>query len=210
MPSGYRYLGVDWDDLFDPYVTGTPPAATGFRSLGVDTAGRYAPIAFGSLRADVLCRIVSTADVKTLWAAKGTATYVDTNCGLPALIEAQANGTSGPLTATGAFNLFRNGTTSWSPPSSSSAWYPTGGATIGDLYEVRFTQTATNSIGTLTATLGTWLSLSATRSVSLAATRTVVGETRAERTILVEIRRVGDVSVSASRSVDMVSIADIS
>lgn len=210
MPTGYKSGGIDFDDLFDPYVTGTPPAATGYRVAGVDLAGRYAPLVYGTQRADVGYRIAGGADVATLWAAKGTATYVDPNCGLPALIEAQANGTSGPLTATGAFNLLRNGTTSWSPPSSSSAWYPTGGATIGDLYEVRFTQTATNSIGTLTATLGTWLSLSATRSVSLAVTRTVVGETRAERTILVEIRRVGDVSVSASRSVDMVSIADIS
>jgi hypothetical protein len=210
MSSGYRSGGIDLDDLFDPYVIGTPPAATGYRVAGVDLAGRYAPLVFGTQRANVGYRIAGGADVATLWAAKGTARYVDSNCGLPAFIEAQANGTSGPLTAAGSFSLLRNGTTSWSPPASSGAWYDFGTASIGDGYEVRFTQTATNGAGTLSATLGTWLQLSTGRTVSLSVTRTISGQVTATRTILVEIRKVGEVTPAASRSVAMTSVADIS
>lgn len=210
MATGYKSGGVDFDNLFDPYVTGTPPAATGYLVAGVDLAGRYAPLVYGTQRANVGYRILGGADVATLWAAKGTARYVSSNCGLPVLINAQANGTSGPLTATGQFSLFRAGTTSWSPPASSAGeWYQFAPPGIGDQYEVRFTQTATNSIGSLSATLGTWLSLSTTRTVSLSATRTTQGETSATRTILVEIRVNGG-AVQASHSVDMESVADIS
>lgn len=77
MTSGYRSGGVDFDDLFDPYVTGTKPAPTGRRVDGVDLSERYAPIMYGSKRADVGYR-VDGVDVSNLWAAKGTASYFPT------------------------------------------------------------------------------------------------------------------------------------
>lgn len=77
MSTGYRNAsGVDFDALFDPYVSGTKPAATGYRtSDGVDLANRYAPAAYGSKGPNVGYRLTNGADLSTLWAAKGTATY---------------------------------------------------------------------------------------------------------------------------------------
>lgn len=74
MPSGYRN-GLDFDDLFDPYVEGPYAQDTGRRVQGVDLSRRYAHIQYGSKRADVGYR-VGGVDVSNLWAAKGTATYV--------------------------------------------------------------------------------------------------------------------------------------
>lgn len=74
MPSGYRN-GLDFDDLFDPYVEGPYAQDTGRRVQGVDLSQRYAHIQYGSKRADVGYR-VGGVDVSNLWAAKGTATYV--------------------------------------------------------------------------------------------------------------------------------------
>lgn len=86
MTVGFRNsAGVDFDSLFDPYVTGTPPANTGYRSsAGVDLAGRYAPIAFGTKGPNVGFRTSGGVDVSNLWAAFGTAQY------LPALMFARS------------------------------------------------------------------------------------------------------------------------
>lgn len=74
MASGYRSGGVDFDDLFDPYVSGTKSIITGRRVNGVDLRDRYAPLSVGSKRANVGHR-VGGVDVSNLWAAKGTAQY---------------------------------------------------------------------------------------------------------------------------------------
>lgn len=74
MASGYRSSGLDFDDLFDPYVSGTKSIVTGRRVNGVDLRERYAPLSVGSKRADVGYR-VDGVDVSNLWAAKGTASY---------------------------------------------------------------------------------------------------------------------------------------
>lgn len=209
MPSGYKSGGVDFDDLFDPYVTGTPPAATGYRVAGVDLAGRYAPLVYGTQRADVGYRIAGGADVATLWAAKGTAHYVDANAGLPAEVAIYVAGSSGPLTATASFNLFRNGTTTWDP-SGASAWYPSGAAGIGDSYEVMF-EVLSGFGGTLSgSTLSTWLALSSTRGLSLAVSRSTSGTTTATRDIRTRIRRVGTVDILANRVTAMTAEVDIS
>jgi hypothetical protein len=212
MATGYKSGGIDFDDLFDPYVTGTPPAATGYRVAGVDLAGRYAPLVFGTQRADIGYRIAGGADVATLWAAKGTARYVSANCGLPANVEARAGGTSGPLTATASFNLFRDGTTSWSPSptGSPSAWYLSPPPNIGDQYEARVTQTATNGIGTPSNISTGWVALSSTFNVILQATRPTIGTTTATRTATVEIRKIGEVTPAASHSINLLAEVDIS
>lgn len=209
MPSGYKSGGVDFDDLFDPYVTGTPPAATGYRVAGVDLAGRYAPLVYGTQRADVGYRIAGGADVATLWAAKGTAHYVDTNAGLPAEVAVYVAGSSGPLTATASFSLFRNGTTTWSP-SGASAWYPSGAAGVGDSYEVMF-EVLSGFGGTLSGSaLSTWLALSSTRGLTLTATRSSAGTTTAGRQIRTRIRRIGTVDILANRVTTMTAEIDIS
>lgn len=77
MTSNYRIAsGVDLDSVFDPYVLGTSPAATGYRlSDGNDLNVRYAPIVYGTAAAATGYRISSGADLNTLFAAYGTATY---------------------------------------------------------------------------------------------------------------------------------------
>jgi len=210
MPSGYRSGGVDFDDLFDPFVTGTPPPPTGYRVAGVDLAGRYAPLVYGTQRADVGYRIAGGADVATLWAAKGTASYVSETAGLPVSISAIRISTA-PITATASFSMFRDGTTTWSqPPGSASSWYPGGGAGVGDSYEVIF-DALSGAGGTLTGSaLSTWLPLSATQGVTLSVTRTTTGASEGTRDVQVRIRRIGTVTVLATRVVAMYVRAEIS
>lgn len=74
MPSGYRSSGVDFDDLFDPYVEGPLAQDSGRRIGGTDLTRRYAHIQYGSKRADVGHRI-NGMDVSNLWAARGSASY---------------------------------------------------------------------------------------------------------------------------------------
>lgn len=211
MASGYRSAGVDFDDLFDPYVTGTPPAATGYRIAGVgDLAGRYAPLIFGTQRADVGYRIAGGADVATLWAAKGTATYVSSTAGLPESISSFANSTSGPVTAVATFSMARDGSTSWSPPGTSSAWYPMAPAGIGDLYDVEFTNLGGVG-GVLTGSaLGVRHPLSSPRGLTLMTTRTTAGSSNGTRSIRVDIRRIGSATILGTRTVELSADADIS
>lgn len=68
--------GQDLDDVFDPYVTGTSPAATGFiLSSGIDLNTRYAPIIFGSAASATGLLLSNGNDLNTLFAAKNTAAY---------------------------------------------------------------------------------------------------------------------------------------
>lgn len=74
MASGYRSAGVDFDDLFDPYVEGPTAQDCGRRVGGTDLSRRYAHIQYGSKRADVGYRL-GGMDVSNLWAARGSAQY---------------------------------------------------------------------------------------------------------------------------------------
>lgn len=68
--------GQDLDDVFDFYVRGSSPAATGFlMSSGVDINTRYAPIIFGSAASVTGHKVSNGSDLNTLFAAKGTAVY---------------------------------------------------------------------------------------------------------------------------------------
>lgn len=85
MPVGLRRVsgtgaGLDFDSIFDPYVSGTKAAACGYRdAAGVDIVNRYAPISLGTKAANVGHRIVTGpgvgTDVSNLFAAIGTAQY---------------------------------------------------------------------------------------------------------------------------------------
>lgn len=91
MTTGFRNAAnVDFDDLFDPYVQGTKPAATGFQtSDGTDLRERYAPIAFGTKGPNVGFQTAAGVDVSNLWAAAGTAVY------FPASLLALSNSSAG-------------------------------------------------------------------------------------------------------------------
>jgi hypothetical protein len=69
---------ADLDQVFDPYVSGNSPAATGLNVGGTNTDinTRYAPISFGSAAAATGFNIEGTStDINTLFAAYGTAVY---------------------------------------------------------------------------------------------------------------------------------------
>ena len=69
-------------------------------------------------------------------------------------------------------------------------------------FEVRFTQTASNGLGTATGTLGTWLATTANRDLTLVGP---VGGATATRVYTVEIRETIANTVVASASIGMSS-----
>ncbi len=76
MATNFRVNGYDFDDLFDPYVSGPTSQNTELRVDGIDLSQRYAHLQFGQKRADIGYRLANGVDVTNLWAAKGTASYV--------------------------------------------------------------------------------------------------------------------------------------
>lgn len=72
MASGYEVNGLDLDDIFAPYSTGTKPAATGYEVSGVDLSQRYDPISQGSAALSTGYKIAGGADLNTLFAALNT------------------------------------------------------------------------------------------------------------------------------------------
>ena len=75
MTSNRMVNGVDLDNWFDPYVSGTQPAATGYQVAGVDLNQRYAPLYLG-VQAALTGYAVNGADLNTLFAKKGSAQYL--------------------------------------------------------------------------------------------------------------------------------------
>lgn len=75
MTSGRSVNGVDLDNWFDPYISGTQPAATGYQVAGVDLNQRYAPLYLG-VQAALTGYAVNGADLNTLFAKIGTAQYL--------------------------------------------------------------------------------------------------------------------------------------
>ena len=110
MTSGFQSAGVDFDLLFDPYVQGTIPAATGYTITGYgDLAGRYAPLVYGTKRANVGYSAPGVSDLSNLWAAYGTATY-----SLPFNGQTYSHGYTVPSGATGYSTIqFISSGSSW-------------------------------------------------------------------------------------------------
>lgn len=209
MAKGITSGGVDFDDLFDPDVVGDGPSTPWLTSGGV--ALRYAALAYGTKRADVGYRNSAGVDVTNLWAAKGTAVYVNQSA-LPALLRCYIVNSSGPVTSTATFTFQRNGIVTFFPADYvNQNWVVPTGTTAGDAYDIRFTlQAGGNSTGTLTGTLGTWLQIDQNRGLSLSYTRSTSGSLTARRVVLVEIRRRSDNAVVYSFVVTMEAESDIS
>jgi len=109
MTSGYRFQGVDFDDLFDADVMGDGPTAAGLRRLGGSPL-RYAHVRYGQRRPDVGYRI-GGQDVAGLWAAKGTAAYTLPINGQAFSAHNQSRtNASGSAVATVTFIIDSNGT----------------------------------------------------------------------------------------------------
>lgn len=75
MTSGIASKGVDLDNIFDPWLSGTSKArATGISVAGSDLNNRFAPLIYGSSAAATGIQSQGD-DLNTLFAAKGTAKY---------------------------------------------------------------------------------------------------------------------------------------
>jgi hypothetical protein len=203
MTTGLKNAaGVDFDDLFDPSMTGTKPADTGIRtSDGVDLSQRYAPIEFGSKGPDVGYRLAAGADVSTLWAAYGTASYA-----VVGLDGKSLRASDGALTqqsqVTATVWLSMSHTGGWTvgggnskgsitqPAPTSGTWLASGSA--GD-YDALFTVIDSGAADRqVTNGAAAWSSLATTRGVTLLLP-TVSGNNattrRAEATVRIRIKR---------------------
>lgn len=159
MAKGYRNSsGVDFDSLFDPYVSGTKPAATGLRdSSGVDLNQAYAPIAVGSKGPDVGFRTSGGSDVSNLWAAAGTAVYALPIDGDNFFAYSSGN-ISGAMQSLISFTLQSSGSYAVSHTCNSShtantsgTWLPSGHA--ASEYQVQYVVTQNSSYPTGPATI---------------------------------------------------------
>ena len=205
--AGRKSQGTDFDALFDVDIIGDGPQASGYNANGIPI--RYAHIQYGSKRPDVGYR-VNGVDVSNLWAAKGTAVYVSSDALPASLVDYQVN-SSGPVTSTVTFAYFRDGTTTFSPSTiGSNTWITHGSSSVGDDYDIRFSQVSGNSIGILTATLNAWMQINAARTVSLAVSRNQQGALTAFRTVKIEVRRRSDGVILSTETIYLEAQADIS
>lgn len=105
MATGVKVGTTDLDDIFDPYVEGTKPAATNIKVGTQDLRDRFAPLSFGTSAAATGIK-VGTADLNTLFAKKGTAQYITWN--LPEIFAA-SNSNQSYTSAYVGFELRNNG-----------------------------------------------------------------------------------------------------
>lgn len=179
MVTGYRSGGVDFDDLFDPYVQGDRSILSGRRVAGVDLNQRYARIEWGSKRPDVGYRVGGT-DLSNLWAAKGTAVYSLGFNGKSYTATAQAPTTGvQPPTSTLRLDILPSG--NWQIVSvisnsigdngttviESGSWLPSGQS--ASEWTVRFNANSSSGGGTITNGATTPQPCTSTRSISITA-----------------------------------------
>lgn len=74
MATNYKVNGVDLDQIFDPYMSGTKPAPTKYTVNGVDLKDIFAPRYLGA-SAPVTKYTVNGVDLNQIFAAKGSVNY---------------------------------------------------------------------------------------------------------------------------------------
>lgn len=143
MASGILSNGVDLDNIFSLYASGTQPGATGILIAGADINTRYQPLSAGNpvSATDIFS---NSADLNTIF---GTVTSggVVINPGYTTLgATASISHGSGNATATASFELFSNGTyslTEHGGGSQTGNWFTPTTAGIGSTYKVQWTFT---------------------------------------------------------------------
>lgn len=208
MTVGYKSVGVDFDDLFDPDIIGDGPSAAGYSVAGV--ALRYAALSYGSKRANVGYSIAGV-DVSNRWAAKGTAAYAVE--GLDGKKLAASDGAitnQSTVMASGTVKILNDGTWTVSTATSQGAgtvplpnngtWLPAG-ATVSD-YEVEFSVTSSGS-GDRQVSNGApaYSSASTSRTASLTLPSISANNSTARNafgTVTIRLRRISTGAVSTS------------
>jgi len=198
MTSGFRFQGVDFDNLFDPDLMGDGPAAAGLRQQG-GAQLRYAHIRYGQKRADVGFR-VGGQDVSNLWAAKGTATYtLPINGQAFAAHNQSRTNSTGSAVATVTFVIESNGTyrvlqTTTGGGNNTGAdpitgtWLPAG-ATVAE-YDVQF-EAANVGAASISNGAASYAPCSASRSISASVSvpAASLDNVSAEVTLVIRLRR---------------------
>lgn len=199
---------VSFDELFDEDIIGDGPTAPFLEIGGVPV--KYAALSYGTKRADVNFETAAWLDVANLWAAKGTATYINQNA-IPSSIESYQQNSAAPVTATVSFSFKRDGTTDCAPSEvGSGIWKTPPAANAGDDYDIRFTQVSAFGSGSMSGTLNIWIQISQTRGITLSVTRNSAGAVLVWRRIRIEIRRRSNGLVLYMFEVYMQAEADIS
>ncbi len=207
MTTNYARAAVDFALLFDPDVVGDGPSAVGYAVGGVPM--KFAHIQYGSKGPDVGYAIEGIGDISNLWAAYGTASYINQDA-LPELIRDYQQGQNGPVTSNASFTFNRDGTCTFFPSAyGASSWKIPASASAGDDYDVQFTQISQNAPGTLSGTLTVWMRLNVARGLTLQFVKTTGGSVTARRTILVQLRRRSDNVVVYSFTVRLEAESDI-
>ena len=131
MAFKYNSHGVGLDAIFDPYVSGTKAAVTGYKVNGVDLKDIFAPIYLGT-SAPVTGYKVNGADLNTIFAAHGSAHY-----NIPGLqgntysVAAVASGVSGQPGASVNCSLAFNNTGLYSLTANVVSSGGSGGTIVG-------------------------------------------------------------------------------
>lgn len=206
MASGYKNAaGSDFDDLFDPDVVGDGPTAANFK-LSDGSLLKYADVKYGSAGPNVSFKLANGADVATLWAKKGSASYVSPPAGT---FVAKSFGTQGPamdsnvtvnIHSDGTFTVTTAGNGSVSPVLSGT-WLPAGDSASNYQVEFVWAQSSQYPNGPATITNGaaTYQACTSNRSISVdAQVGQLTGNDKGSiGSITVNIKRISTGQVSA-------------
>lgn len=211
MSGRFFKLVTAWEDLFDADIIGDGTPAHSFTDEGVPM--RFAHVQYGQKRADIgfTVRINGVdVDVASLWAAKGTAVYINASAVSGTILHV-AVGNPPSVTATASITFGRNGVVDFAPSENEPENYilPPG-PTVGDAYKLRFRLLNKSALGTLSATLNTFMVINQSLSVSLQYTRSQSGALRAWANLLVDIHRATDDAHLHTYTVRLEAEADIS
>ena len=219
MTSGIASKGVDLDNIFDPWLSGTSKArATGISVAGSDLNNRFAPLIYGSSAAATGIQSQG-ADLNTLFAAKGTAKY-----SLP--IDGQTygasenTGASGGASATLTVTLHADGTydviafQSKHVPSSttraSGTWNTFGAPSSG--FQVLYTLTTVSEEGNAGSSNGatsyTTINTDVSANVHAVATSPSSGSNDITCTLRIQIRNASSGQVVSDSSLTITAGAD--
>lgn len=211
MTGRFAKLAVPFEDLFDPDIIGDGPQAWPFTDAG--TPLRFAHVQYGQRRADVgfTVKIGGTdVDVATLWAAKGTAVYVNT-AAIPGTVRHETDGSPPSITAVAGFAFNRNGTVTFQPEDYPPTNYVfNAAATVGDGYRVRFRLLSRSQQGTLAGTFDAYMTVDQTRQVTMTYVRTQAGQLTAWAEIAIDFMRISDGAVLHTFGVRIEASASIS
>lgn len=207
MSDAIKSKGVSLAAIFDPYVAGTTKArASGIDDAGTDTSNLYANIIYGSAAAATGIKS-QNADLNTLYAKIGTASYVSPPAGN---FIAKSFGVDGPdmdsnvtviIKSDGTWQITTAGNGAATTPGASGTWLPAGDSASNYQVEFVWAQSSQYPNGPATITNGaaTYQACTSNRSISVdAQVGQLTGNDKGSiGSITVNIKRISTGQVSA-------------